>query len=79
MAYGKYEDSTNIIVASVARQMQALYAEFEANQIGEKEFLLYGDKILNADKFARRIDDHDFMEVIRAEFAKMKELSRSLL
>ena len=56
MAFDKYEDNPNIIVASVARQMQALYAEFEANQIGEKEFLHYGDRILNADKFARRIE-----------------------
>ncbi len=79
MPFSKYEDSTNMVVTSVARQMQALYAEFQASQLNEKEFLRYGDQILNAEKFARRIDDQDFMEVIEAKFAEMKELSRSLL
>jgi hypothetical protein len=79
MAFSKYEDSTNMVVASVARQMQALYAEFQADQLSEKEFLYYGDKILNAEKFAHKIDDGAFLQTVRTELAKMKELSRALL
>lgn len=79
MAFDKYSEHPNVIVASIARQMEALYSEYQADQLSEKEFLHWGDKILDADKFARRIDDKGFMDEIRAEFAVMKEISRSLL